>query len=231
MRRELTNATIVGGMVGLRREAPFSRGPAVLAWPDTDGRFVARDYLLDGRVLVEPIDAESWAHLIDTDEMFSFRSAEPVSASTGARIWVLRPPFPDREQAVAELRRENLLRHEEDREFGATCVVVEEPHALATLDAWARKHFDDAYAYATRGQWDFAHSRALTAWTLDREALPDRTALLACILRRLGRPSESEDLLVAEGRCVGEDRLRDLMGRFGNEFGVEFGRCGTAPFR
>lgn len=188
---------MIGGVCGLRLNAPFSRDAVVLTHEDhPDSYMILGRELADGTVSGEWMNHKEWRDLLACEEALAF--AKPVAARPNAKCWLLREGFAERDQAAGQLRaRAGAILHEEARE-GVLIFVVDESRAADVLEGWSRGAFDQAWQLGQRDEWDRAVTYAELAWLTDRSLNLDRVALLALAIENTQGASASEDLIVFE---------------------------------
>ena len=194
MKWQLGTCRVVGGMRPSQGKAPFARGAAVLGREDTPDRFLQ----VHGFNMAEPegdeIDLEAWDDLLGSAQATALRT--PVAAARDAALWIFRPAFADREDALERLARAGALLHREElTPAGPVIAVVREDLGNAVRDVLALERFEDAWREAKAGRWPQALALADLSFVLTRGLVVERVALLSLALERVGRKTASDGLI------------------------------------
>ena len=194
MKWRLASCRVVGGMRPAQGKAPFARGAAVLGREDLPDRFLqVRGYDAAGPE-GEEIDREAWNELLGSAQATALRT--PVAAVRDAALWIFRPSFMDREEALGRLDKAGVLLHREEvLPRGPLAAVVREDVGNAVRDELARERFDCAWHEAQAGRWPEALDLADLSFVLTRGLRVERVALLSLALERVGRKTASDGLI------------------------------------
>lgn len=213
----LERCSVVGSVCGLDGTAPFERDAVVLANADEPHARLILGGTRDGELGGERLEATEWDELLATGEALAITPPYPLRPGLEPMCWILRPSFPNRETARAQLQATpGSILHAQDHD-DAWVLIVDEARVRALLDDWSRHGFDEAFRLAQAKQWDAAFVHADLAWLCDLSLSLDRVALLALITEHREGLSAAEDLIHFELNSRTprpEVQLRALIGQY-----------------
>lgn len=208
---KLDQCSIIGAIALQQSKAAFSRANVILRIGQGLDRYLEATTYLDGdEVVGKSLTRDDLLGLIEGGQAMQFY--EPVSAKSGAALWILRPNFLGREGALEELRKSGTMLCEytllSDKSFG--CLVREHKQTLELRDRWAAAADVVALKEARANRWDNARAAASQAMVTERAMSPARIAMLSLACSRQGNAVRASGYIAMARNSRGADFERQV---------------------
>ncbi len=197
---------VAGALTLPEGKASFDRAPLILRSNSNFNKLLQiTSYLSDGEPYGKIFTQEDFQALVQSRQAIEFE--KPFEASSETVLWVFRPNFINREEALEELRSNDLLLLNylplPGGSFG--CLVRERDIALKLRDRWATLADTESQKYIDKGDWLAACRAATHAFTVGCEMTPERLARLILIYKYQGLPTRAEGYMQMARRSRGEE--------------------------
>lgn len=216
------DARIIGAMAQPRSKSVFSR--AALLVSNDDGVVLhAHDYGQAGIVSGPRLTLDEVRVLVATGQAIDLPRREILAV--GAVLWILRPGFPRREAALADLSASGFLIHGlRPRLDGSWYALVDERLAGALRDRWRDEALSAAQEHGHYARWQQAEAEAEAAFTLATNLEPAVLAMLSVAYERTGRAQRSQGLFTMARRSRGDDfaaQMSEAYAELESRYGLE----------
>jgi hypothetical protein len=196
IRRE--ESLIIGGMRAARGGAAFARAPLVLECHGN--RYIVRRISQAEMVEGESMSEDEWHGVLVSGEALEL--SKHHQATPNALLWLLRPNFSFREEAMATLERRGAVLYKEMQE--ETLVLLVDEAASGLPEQWSGQAWNQAWAHARAERLDQAVEHAELSMCLVRSFLVDHVAFLSLLYERQGDDERAESMLALARNSRGD---------------------------
>ncbi|MEZ4293736.1 MAG: hypothetical protein R3B70_02080 [Polyangiaceae bacterium] len=217
MKCQIQGATLAGAMRMLDGGAPFARAAAIIRTPDNA---LVRVQRWEGDEAVgDLVGDEDFDNFVASKQAFRWIdiSDETVPVVPHIAVWILQAGFEafmPHDDVVAETAgKRAFLTCVRAQASWALVIAVREDMGNPLRDEWATRAFDRAWQHAAKQEWSAAAQVADISFVTTRGLRPERTALYALALEKIGEKTESEAVLTMAAESRDATFAREMLER------------------